>query len=392
VTANRGKVCIVHYNASKFLTRVDRAARALAHEGWEVVLVAIKDAETPAFEDRGDYIVKRVTLKTRKLPKWPVVRILRHVEAIARTFAHAYRERADVYNPRDAEPLLVSWLAARLRRARLVYDSDELCLDRNRPITRKKWWRFAMFRYERFFCRRADAIITTDIGRAEIIAERYRIPVPTVVLNVPDKRAEVEPDEAFRAAALRGRSKVLIYQGVIIENRGIPEMIEAMRSIEDCALAIVGYGHRLEEYKELLADSGLDDRVTFFDAVPFDRMMRYTAASDIGMIPLIANCLSYRYAAPNKLFEYMMVGLPVVVSDLPEMARVVNEEGIGSLIAEPIDPASIADAVTRLLKTGPVELASMGVRAREAVLERYNWEFERERFLDVYRGLETSSR
>lgn len=391
MTASRAKVCIVQYNASKFLTRVDRAARALAGEGWEVVLVAIKDDETPAFEDRGDYVVKRVTLKARKLPKWPLVRVLRHVEAVARTFAQAYRERADVYNPRDAEPLLVTWLAARLRRARLVYDSDELCLDRNKPVTRKRWWRFAMFRYERFFCRHADAIVTTDIGRAEIIAERYDVPLPIVVLNVPEKLAEVEPDEEFRSAALRGRARLLIYQGVVIENRGIPEMIEAMRFIDDCALAIVGYGHRLDEYREFLVTSRLADRVTFFDAVPFDRMMRYTAAADIGMIPLIAKCLSYRYAAPNKLFEYMMVGLPVVVSDLPEMARVVNENRIGTLITEPIDPVSIADAVERLLENGSDKLASMGVRAREAVLERYNWEIERERFLGVYRGLELTS-
>ncbi len=389
MTEVRGKVCIVHYSASKFLTRVDRSARALAREGWEVVLVAIKDDETPAFEDRGDYVVKRVVLRSRRLPKWPVVRVLRHVEAVVRTFAQAYRERADVYNPRDAEPLLVTWLAARLCGAKLVYDSDELCLDRNKPITSKGWWRFAMFRYERFFCRRAEAIITTDLGRAEIIARRYKIPLPVVVLNVPDTISEIEPDEQFRERALRGRSKVLIYQGVIIENRGIPEMIEAMRSIEDCSLAIVGYGHRLEEYRSFLAASGLDDRVTFFDAVPFERLMRYTAAADVGVIPLIASCLSYKYAAPNKLFEYMMVGLPVVVSDLPEMARVVNEEQVGTLIADPTDPASIAQAVTRLLQTCG-SLADMGERARAAALGRYNWGMERERLLGVYRGLDSA--
>ncbi len=386
MSKSSGKACIVHYNSSKFLTRVDRSARALAADGWDVVLIAIKDDETPAFEDRGDYVVHRVTLKARRLPKWPVVRVLRHVEAVWRTFARAYRENADVYNPRDAEPLLVSWLAAKLRRARLVYDSDELCLDRNKPITRKRWWRFAMFRYERFFCKRADAVITTDIGRAEIIARRYRIPTPVVVLNVPDRIEHVEPDEEFRTAALKGASRLLIYQGVIIENRGIPELIEAMRHIDDCALAIVGYGHRLDEYTALLAESGLTDRVTFFDAVPFARLMRYTAAADVGMIPLIASCLSYKYAAPNKLFEYMMVGLPVVVSDLPEMARVVNEERVGTLISDPTDPASIAEAVTRLLQ-GAESLDEMGRRARGAALERYNWDVERLRLLDVYRGL-----
>ena len=102
-TSRRPKVCLVQYNASRFLMRVDRSARTLAADGWEVVLVAIKDAETPAFEDRGDYVVKRVDLLSRRLPRW--TRPLRFFEAIGKTFWAAYREDADVYNPRDIYPV-----------------------------------------------------------------------------------------------------------------------------------------------------------------------------------------------------------------------------------------------------------------------------------------------
>lgn len=384
--SRRPRVCIIQYNSSKYLTRVDRAARTLAEAGWDVVLVAIKDQDTAAFEDRGAYVVHRVELRARSLPSWPLVRVLRHIEAVFRTFSLAVRLRADVYDARDAEPLLVAWAAARIRRARLVYDSDELNLDRNKPQCRKRWWRFAMFRFERFFTRRADVVLTTDHGRADVLQERYRIPRPTVILNVPESFPEIEADLAFRARALGDRDFLLIYQGVLIENRGIPEMIRAMSSLTDCSLAVVGYGHRGEEYRRLAADLDLRDAVRFFDAVPFEQLMRYTAAADVGMIPLIPACLSYVYAAPNKLFEYMMAGIPVVATDLPDMAAIVEQERVGTLIADASDPAGIVDAVRRLLD-GDESLTVVGRRARDAALHRYNWGIESARLLAAYANL-----
>lgn len=380
------KVCIIQYNSSRFLTRVDRSARTLHEAGYEVVLIAIKDDATPSFEERPGYTVKRVTLTSRKLPGKYGLRIVRFAEAIVRTFTAAWRENADVYNPRDAEPLLVAHLAAALRGAIVVYDSDELCLDRNKPFTSKPWWRFLMFRFERHYARKSAAVITTDHGRADILVERYKIERPTVVLNVPDVFDKLEPDLEFRERALGGRKHLLLYQGVLIENRGIPEMMRAMRLLPDCRLALVGYGHKEDEYKQILAQEGLEDGVQFFDAVPFERLMRYTAAADVGMIPLIASCLSYRYAAPNKLFEYMMAGLPVVVSDLPDMALVVNSEQVGTLIGDPTSPESIATA-TRALLDGNESLTDIGRRARQSALSRYNWTVERSRLLEVYERL-----
>ncbi|MDI6901941.1 MAG: glycosyltransferase family 4 protein [Anaerosomatales bacterium] len=386
---SRPKICIIQYNSSRFLTRVDRSARTLAEAGYEVVLIAIKDAETDEYEDRGDYVVKRVTLASRRLPARFGLRVLRFIEAVWKTFRAAYRERADIYDARDAEPLFVAHLAARLRRAKLVYDSDELNLDRNKPFCRKRWWRFLMRRFEGFYARRADAVITTDHGRADVLVERYGIPRPVVVLNVPDVFDELEPDLDFRKRALGDRRYLLIYQGVLIENRGIPEMMRAMPLLPECRLALVGYGHREAEYRAIARDEGLTDGVVFFDAVPFERLMRYTAAADIGMIPLIPAVLSYVYAAPNKLFEYMMAGLSVVVSDLPDMAKVVTEERIGTLIADPTSPESIADAVRRLIE-GNESLTDVGARARAAALRRYNWAFEKTKLLETYRSMTES--
>ena len=377
----RPKVCIVQYNASRYISRVDRAASELALNGWEVVLIAIKDDDTPAFEQRNGYVVRRVELKSRRLPRW--TRALRFVEAVWKTFRAAWAEDADVYNPRDIYPLFVSWAAARLRRAVYVYDSDELNLYRNWPWAKRRWWKVLAKAYEGFFIRRAAANITSDVGRADILEQTYGIARPVVVLNVPPVVEHIERDCAFRDRALGSARTLLIYQGILVPNRGLLELVQALQELPECALAFVGYGQLREAIEARILDLGLADRAHVFDAVPQETMLRYTAAADVGVIPIVGSCLSYSHAAPNKLFEDLMMGVPVVASDLPDMARIVTAERVGTLIADPTVPASIAAAVRALLE-GPEPLEAYSKRAREAALTRYNWEAEASKLLTVY--------
>ena len=244
----RPRVCLVQYNSSRFLTRVDRNARALGAAGWDVVLVAIKDAHTAAFEDRGDYVVKRVTLWSRRLPRWS--RPLRFLEAVVKTFWAAYREDADVYNPRDIFPMLVCHLAARLRGAAIVTDSDELNLYRNGVWMQQWWWKPVAKTYEGFFLRRATAHITSDEGRAGVLASEYGIARPVVVLNVSDVIESLDPDAAFRERALGARRWLLVYQGMLAMNRGMEQLVEAMKLLDDCALVLVGEGPLLDDFAD----------------------------------------------------------------------------------------------------------------------------------------------
>lgn len=382
--SGRIKICIIQYNSSRFLARVARSARTLSAAGCDVVLIAIKDDETPAFEQREGYVVKRVELLSRRWPRW--TRPARFVEAVWKTYRAAYLEDADIYNPRDIYPLFVAWAAAKRRHSVYIYDSDELNLYRNWPWAKKRWWKVLAKAYEGFFIRRAAANITSDEGRAGILAETYTIDRPTVVRNVPERIESVERDDEFRATALGGARYLLIYQGILVPNRGLVELVDAMVTLEDCALAFVGYGHLRERIEERIEALSLAGRVRIFDAVPQETMLRYTASADVGLIPIVGSCLSYVYAAPNKLFEDMMVGVPVVASDLPDMAAVVTAEKVGTLIADPTDPASIASAV-RALIDGDEPLSAIGARAREAALARYNWQIEAPRLLAVYEGV-----
>jgi len=207
-----------------------------------------------------------------------------------------------------------------------------------------------------------------------------------VVLNVPDVFELGTRDEAFRRRYLGSRRYLLIYQGGLVPNRGLPELVRAMHELPECALVLLGMGHLRDGLRALVDSEGLADRVALLDAVPWPEMIRMTVASDVGVIPIVDSCLSYRYAAPNKLFEDMMAAVPVVASDLPDMARIVREERVGTLIIPPVSEASIASAVRELLN-GEESLEAVGARARAVALERYNWPLERHKLLAVYEGL-----
>jgi glycosyltransferase involved in cell wall biosynthesis len=378
------KVCIVQYNSSRFLMRVDRAARALAGAGAEVVLIAIKDASTESLEQRDGYVVRRVPLVSRRWPAW--TRPVRWIEALVRTWAAAVRERADVYDARDIYPLFVAWRAARANDAFFVYDSDELNLYRNWPWVSTRWWGVLAKVYEGFFVRRADSVITSDPGRARILKDLYGVDA-LVVRNVADVVEKVQPDLAFREQALKGRKRLLLYTGGMVPNRGLEQLVEALGLLPDCALAMVGSGHLEEGLRRLIQQLDLGARAEVYSAVPLEKLLRLTAAADASVMPIVGSCLSYVHAVPQKLYEAMMVGVPVVASDLPDMADVVRSEGIGTLIADPSDPASIADAVLRLFALGEDEMAAMRARGRAAALGHLNWTIERELLVGEYRRL-----
>jgi glycosyltransferase involved in cell wall biosynthesis len=130
---------------------------------------------------------------------------------------------------------------------------------------------------------------------------------------------------------------------------------------------------------------GLDGRVFLLSPVPSERLPEVTVSADVGLILFGNTCLNHYYSLPNKLYEYMMAGLPIIASDLPEMRRVIGECRCGVLINSR-QPEAIADAIVRMTSSTP-EMKAMGKRGREAALHRYNWSVQAKKLLELYAGL-----
>lgn len=384
-------ICMIQFANSRFLTRVDREAKTLAAAGHDVRLLAVADRDTPLLEEREGYTVRRVRVRTQRLPKWRILWPLRTLELIVRMLWRGWRSKAQIYDVRDLEPLAVGWMLARIRRAKLIYSSDELCMERLPEEEMSAGLRRFYGAYEGFFIRRADAVIVTDRYHGKKLEERYAGVRPIVVRNVSEVVKPI-PKKAKLRELDGHRLKILIYQGVLAPGRGLEEAVRSLEQLEDCALLIVGGGPLLDDLRLLSQDLRVSDRVIFRDSVSFKKLLAYTAAADAGMVLTQDSCRSDFFAAPKKFYEYLMLGVPVVASDFPELREMVSKYSVGTLVDDPSDPRSIARAVRVMFADGD-RYGQMKKNARKAALDRLNWDVEKKGLLVAFdRALGDSQR
>jgi glycosyltransferase involved in cell wall biosynthesis len=238
---------------------------------------------------------------------------------------------------------------------------------------------------ERLVIGRADAVITVCDSIADELAKRYHIIRPHVVRNVPEYQPVWQPVDLHKRLNIADDVPLVIYQGAVTANRGLEQLIDAMVLLDRIAFIVLGDGPLLGFIRRLVYQRDLDNRVHLLGRVPLADLPSYTAGADIG-VSLIQNaCLSYYYCLPNKLFEYLHAGLPVVVSNFPEMGRVVRQFNVGEL-ANPADPAEIAAAIRRILDD-PACYGRRGLNARTAAAH-FTWALEARQLLQVYRQLD----
>ncbi|MGI8876192.1 MAG: glycosyltransferase [Egibacteraceae bacterium] len=284
------------------------------------------------------------------------------------------RSRPDLVHCNDYNTMWIG-VAARVRGSAVVYDAHELWPDRNlRPEPR--WW---LMLCEALFVRVADVVTTTSPGYAAVMARRYRIPAPRVVRNVPD--VGLLPSRS-RARAPRGVRRA-VYFGALTPGRGLEPTIRALPLVPELELRLVGpdaWGYR-SRLAGLVRELGLSDRVELLGPVAPSRALDVLADGDVGLALIEPACLSYRLTLPNKLFEYVSAGLPILASDLPVIADFVVSTGTG-LTVDPTDGEAIAEGLAAVLDPRCNERLRKASRETAGSL---TWRREQELLLDAYR-------
>jgi glycosyltransferase involved in cell wall biosynthesis len=262
----------------------------------------------------------------------------------------------------------------------VVYDSHELWPDRNqRPEPR--WWLIAC---EFLFVHLAHRTITASPGYAEVMARRYRIRPPGVIRNIPDASMLSSAAGSENGDLLPGdEGRLALYVGALTTGRGLELSIMALSHIDDVRLRLVGPARPayLKELVELADSEGVSDRVEFAGAVSPDELVETISEASVGLALIQPVCLSYRMSLPNKVFEYVAAGLPVLGSDLPAISALVNEHRIG-LLAEPGEVEDVALKLGEMLE--PERNSAFREAARKAAVE-LAWGREAERLAHEYR-------
>jgi glycosyltransferase involved in cell wall biosynthesis len=230
-------------------------------------------------------------------------------------------------------------------------------------------------RYERSAAQRADSVVTVNDGYADELARRLGVPRPVVVLNCPPRTTPPNvPARRFHAAlGLPPTTRVVLYHGAFSPERGIEQLLDAIAHVDDAVLVLLGFGPLTSRYQAAAAAPTRGGRVVVMPAVPPAELLDWVASADVAAMPILPTTLNHRLTTPNKLWEAISVGVPVVASNLPGMAGIVRAIDAGRLV-DPTDPRSIAAGLTELLDE-PADLrAARRVRLLAAAHDIYNWE------------------
>jgi glycosyltransferase involved in cell wall biosynthesis len=371
------KICMLLHKSVVHDSRVRREAKALAAAGHDVTVVHLAPAAVPPeVRAEGYGVVSALPhrLGLRRLP------FAAHRLAFAMRFVGAVRAlRPDAVHAHDAAMLAPGWVGAGLTGAHLVYDTHELATGvayRSRP------WAAMVSLLERLFIGRCAAVITVSDGIARRLQTLYELRrTPAVVRNVPEL-GEGRAGEGLRDRLGIGDAALILHQGALAPGRGCETLVSAMADVPDAHLVFLGTpwpGY--EGVVEALAEQlGLRDRVHFAPAVPPSELLAHTREADVGVALLEDTCENHRLALPNKVFEYVAAGVPVVASRLPELQRLVERHEIG-WTASPGEPAEIAAR----LRTALAARSNGGVHERVRVAAgALQWGTERDALLTVY--------
>lgn len=363
-------------------SRVRREARALGAAGHEVTVVHLPlKRHAEPFELDGFRVVCATPQQAWVRRLFPL-RAYR-VAFLAGFVRAALRSRPDVIHAHDAPMLAPGLLAVRLGRARLVYDSHELAT--GVPYRERFWGRWVA-RLERVAVPRCAAVITVSAGIAERLQELYALPTrPEVLRNLPDVETAVAGVGGLRERLGIGSAPLVLHQGALAPGRSCETLVQAVATLPEAHLVFVGdpwpgYDGVVDRTAR---EAGVRDRVHFLPSVPIRELLRHTREADVGVSLLSDDCENHRLALPNKVFEYIAAGVPVVVSDLPELRRVVEEHGVG-WTTQAADVADLAATITVALREGPTKREALARAAAEL-----HWSREAEKLLGVYDALGT---
>ena len=279
----------------------------------------------------------------------------------------------DLYIASDIYNLPILALFAEFRGKPLYYDSREL-FRYLAGLKNKVNVQWLLAKIEESFIVKCDKIIVTGMMDAEVLMEDYGIAPEKFILlrNLPKPVKTFEKLDLRKLYGFPENSLILIYQGVILKGRGLGKLISLLPTLEDVCLVILGDGDLRPELENYVTDLQMAHRVKFAGTISQSELLSYTASADIGCVLIENISRSYYYALPNKLFEYIAVGVPVLASNLPQMVQIIDEFGVGKYV-DPEEQDEIVDTIELLRNP---EFRNTIKANAEIAHQRLNWDDE----------------
>jgi glycosyltransferase involved in cell wall biosynthesis len=365
--------------------RVHKVCQTLRQSGYEVHLIGSKKKHSLAL-DKRIYSTSRIAMIFQK-------KFLFYAEFNTRLFFRLLFHKADILLGNDLDVMPATWLAAALKRKPLVYDTHEYFMAMagldNKPMVRRVWKAV-----ESFIFPKLRYIYTICDSFCELYEKDYQKKL-LAVRNVPYLHSSEEEghEDLLKAidAQIPRNKFLLLFQGAGINpHRGAEELVLTMQWLDPLKfhLLIVGGGDSFPQVLALIEQHGLRDRITTIPKQPFSLLKHITRQADLGLSLDKADNINHKYGLPNKIFDYLHAGVPVLVSRLIELEKIVNAYNVGDFI-ENHDPAHIASCIQKVADNpGKLKIWKDNT---ENLRRDLNWENEGKIVLRIFKQVESET-
>ena len=357
--------------------RVNRTATTLKEAGYRVLVIG-RSLKTSTEVSPKRYRTLRFKLWAEKGPLFYALYNIR-------LFWFLLWHHADILVSNDLDTLPANFLASKLKKIPLVYDSHEYFTGVpeliNRPKVQGIWKKI-----ERYCLPKVDYAITVNESIARLFKEEYNKDF-SVIRNVPliTKPFLNDRETLRKELGLPASKKIIILQGAGINiDRGAEELVESMTYLPEYLLLIIGGGDVIPDLKKIVLEKNLQNQVWFIPKQPIEILRKYTAACNLGVTLDKANNINYKLSLPNKLFDYIHAGVPVLTSDLPELKSIVIGYNIGKVCPDH-DPKNISNMIMEMLSSD--EQIKTWEENTAIAAKELNWDKEKEKLLSIFKKI-----
>ena len=344
--------------------RVAKVCATLMQNNFEVLLIGRKL--------KSSIPLKRA-FKTKRFNLLFNTGFLFYAEYNFRLFCYLLFTKKDILLANDLDTLLPNYLISKLQNKKIVFDSHELFPEIpelvHRPKVKKVW-----LALEKHILPKLKNNYTVCNSIAEFYKNKYQSNF-TTIKNLPNKKAIEKGVFSFNT----DNKKIILYQGALNVGRGIELMIETMHFLQNHLLVLIGSGDISKSLKNKVSEENLNDKVFFLGKINPETLHKLTPLADLGLSLEEDLGLNYRFALPNKIFDYIQGEVPILVSNLPEMSKVISAYKVGEIVKNRT-PEKLAKQIKEVLEKEYTKELKL---AKTALI----WEQQEEKLIAIFNNL-----
>jgi glycosyltransferase involved in cell wall biosynthesis len=317
---------------------------------------------------------------TQYLP-WLFFKCLRIIKGIFPLL----RSSADLYHASDVTALPACCIAALVRGKPLICDPYEL------PLVQPQTTRFRVLHsifvwLLRAMLARCSGLILTSPAFVPLFHKRYGGRTAVVVRNIPIYQPPVASDHLRQYLGLAPDVRIALYQGILHPERGLDVIIHAAKFLAPKIVIVMkAWGEERVKLEKLIACEQVSDRVKIIPAVPFEELHSWTASADLGLVIYRPYSISVQHSLPNKVFEYLMAGVPILASSLDAVEEIIRTYEVGHILTS-LEPGVIGRAMSEML-ADHIGLERMRSNALKASARELRWDIEQKRLIALYQEI-----